>query len=286
MSGSTYKPGGDAQAISRIAHEHFGSFEDMFAYHGWPERGADMMRKVQTRVATTYGSVQAFEERYSDWQQPGSEPLYIRRRLRELRELIRNVDDPAADAGLYRKAGRFFLDIIDNLAAQRPEHHDIIRQQMLGLFAGPAQADRGAETSKIMVAKWKWPIVMKSPPSGKGGENEYGAEFSALRIFGYAVGKTKGWPVRKRHDFLTDFMEMELPDIVEKLFSDEYGQPFTTTRLRRMANVIASNASRFHRNDAQKYAVAISDWEIDLEFLKEKYYEGAGLKFEPWPITE
>ena len=34
----------------------------MFEHHGWPERGADMMRKVQTRVVESYGSVRAFEE--------------------------------------------------------------------------------------------------------------------------------------------------------------------------------------------------------------------------------
>ena len=35
----------------------------MFEHHGWPERGQDMMCKVQTRVSETYGSVRAFDER-------------------------------------------------------------------------------------------------------------------------------------------------------------------------------------------------------------------------------
>ncbi|MBB6262205.1 hypothetical protein FHS77_002777 [Paenochrobactrum gallinarii] len=58
---NSYVPGGDAKAIAEIAKARFGSFEKMFEYHGWPERGSDMMRKVQTRVAETYGSVKAFE---------------------------------------------------------------------------------------------------------------------------------------------------------------------------------------------------------------------------------
>jgi len=37
----------------------------MFEHHGWPERGSDMMRKVQTRVADTYGSVRAFEAHFA-----------------------------------------------------------------------------------------------------------------------------------------------------------------------------------------------------------------------------
>ena len=64
MSKSTYTPGGDAKIISQIAKDHFGGFPKMFEHHGWPERGSDMMRKVQTRVAETYGSVRAFEQHF------------------------------------------------------------------------------------------------------------------------------------------------------------------------------------------------------------------------------
>ena len=60
-----YTPGGDAKVIAEIAKTRFGSFEKMFEHHGWPERGPDMMRKVQTRVAETYGSVKAFEQYHS-----------------------------------------------------------------------------------------------------------------------------------------------------------------------------------------------------------------------------
>ncbi len=62
----TYAPGGDAKAISEVARARFGgSYQAMFAHHGWPERGADMMRKVQTRVVETTGSVAAFERHFA-----------------------------------------------------------------------------------------------------------------------------------------------------------------------------------------------------------------------------
>ena len=64
MTKSTYTPGGDAQIIAEIAKKHFGDFTGMFEHHGWPERGSDMMRKVQTRVVETYGSVRAFEAHF------------------------------------------------------------------------------------------------------------------------------------------------------------------------------------------------------------------------------
>lgn len=60
--GANYKPGGDAQAIARIAKEYYGSYRNMFEIHGWPERGNQMMIAQQSRVVEAYGSVRAFEE--------------------------------------------------------------------------------------------------------------------------------------------------------------------------------------------------------------------------------
>ena len=64
MSKGGYEPGGDAKVIAEIAKTRFGDFARMFEHHGWPERGQDMMPKVQTRVVETYGSVRAFEEHF------------------------------------------------------------------------------------------------------------------------------------------------------------------------------------------------------------------------------
>ena len=57
---SELSPGWDAKAISEIASEHYGGFTAMFEKHGWPERGQDMMPKVQLRVKDEYGSIAAF----------------------------------------------------------------------------------------------------------------------------------------------------------------------------------------------------------------------------------
>ena len=65
MCKGKYPPGGDAKVISKIAKKYFcGSYEKMFKHHGWSERGSNMMRKVQTRVVETYGSVCNFEKEY------------------------------------------------------------------------------------------------------------------------------------------------------------------------------------------------------------------------------
>lgn len=60
-----YTQGRDAKIIAEVANSRFGGYLAMFEHHGWPERGSDMMRKVQTRVAETYGSVKAFEHHFA-----------------------------------------------------------------------------------------------------------------------------------------------------------------------------------------------------------------------------
>lgn len=56
-----YKQGGDAQAIQKIATEHYDGYPGMFEEHGWPERGSAIMPAVQARVVEDYGSVLTFE---------------------------------------------------------------------------------------------------------------------------------------------------------------------------------------------------------------------------------
>ena len=64
MAKGSYAPGEDTKIIAEIAKRKFGNFTAMFEHHGWPERGSEMMRKVQTRVVGAYGSVRAFEARF------------------------------------------------------------------------------------------------------------------------------------------------------------------------------------------------------------------------------
>jgi len=66
MKKSTYAPGGDQQAISRVAKDHFGgSHKVMFEYHGWVlEPGQHYMQQAASRIVETYGSVRAFEEHF------------------------------------------------------------------------------------------------------------------------------------------------------------------------------------------------------------------------------
>ena len=129
--------------------------------------------------------------------------------------------------------------------------------------------------------KWDWPVVNAAP--GTGTSDVIFQEFSALKMFGYTVGKTNGWDTAKRQSFLSDFLEMELPLAVTEHFGEEYGKPISTNRLRKVANLLASFCRLRLRDNPARYKHAIADWEDDLAFLKAKYYDGLGLKFVPWP---
>jgi len=63
MTKTTYEPGGDAKAISRIAKAHFdGSYKTMFEAHDWVlEEGQQFMHQASSRIKKHYGSIAAFE---------------------------------------------------------------------------------------------------------------------------------------------------------------------------------------------------------------------------------
>ncbi len=137
------------------------------------------------------------------------------------------------------------------------------------------------------IPTWPWPLVeTKDLSSSKSFLSGGFREQSALKFFGYTVGKTNGWPKKKRQEFLSDFIEMELPAIVEKTFPNEYGEPNSTTRLRAVACFLANIASLAIRRNPIANRYAVDDWTSDLNFLRVKYYEGRGLKFQPWPEVE
>ncbi len=58
----SYRPGGDAQAIKRVAEEFYGSFRGMFDTHGWSASGDKLMVSAPARIVAEYGSIRAFED--------------------------------------------------------------------------------------------------------------------------------------------------------------------------------------------------------------------------------
>jgi hypothetical protein len=231
--------------------------------------------------------------------------FYLKRRYAEVRDAMasnRNLEH----GGDADKTFRVFLS---DMAAHLGKHHSAGEEEtyryMLRCMAMLVKAHRSEifendgykdpfETDPIPaqappepeVPAWRWP-VLEEPPVGHGETLDSAdfRDFSALKMFGYTVGKTNPMPLSTRRSLLSDFMEHDLPPIVGKVFGDEYGDPMSTTRLRKIATHIANMASLAWRRSPQSMRFAISDWENDLQFLKTKYYEKHGLQFRPWPAT-
>tara|TARA_Y100000814_G_C12261962_1_gene378724 strand:+ start:50 stop:895 length:846 start_codon:yes stop_codon:yes gene_type:complete len=200
------------------------------------------------------------------------------------------TDDTDMKAGLYRGIIKYAAENLENIYEDdQEEARDMLTlwiTQVRGTLADlQSTLDDLRSTSDNVEPEWDWPIINPSPVTSDDSSLN-SSEFrdrSALRVFGYSVAKTSDWSTETRHRFLNDFMRMELPKVIEEEFGTEYGSPLTTTRLRKVANLLANNCSLRIRRDPDMFSVSIENWETDQEFLKTTFYEGEGLKFTPWP---
>jgi len=129
---------------------------------------------------------------------------------------------------------------------------------------------------------WPWPITDVTPSQNGSSTPLFENGISGLKLCGYRVGATNGMSRAERKRFLDHFFNSSLPTVVRTAFGDEYGEPRSEDRLKKMANVMAAHCRNFRRNDAIRYAQAIADWEEDLAYLRDRYYKRRTF---PWPNT-
>jgi len=118
-----------------------------------------------------------------------------------------------------------------------------------------------------------WPSTEAAPGSGYLYTEDWIKE-GVLQYMGYRVGNTDGEPPRIREKILSEIFKGPIPPAFPPNYLEEWGEPTTVVRLRKLAETIAAltrNAKR--RRDARMRA-AVRDWEADLEFLYHEYYVG------------
>lgn len=108
-------------------------------------------------------------------------------------------------------------------------------------------------------------------------------EEGLLSYLGYHVGATKGILSSKRCEILSSVFEDEIPPAFDIQYLDEWGEPSSPCRLKKLAECIASFARNAKRNQSSNLSDAIRDWEADLLYLYNKYYRGH-FNFD-WPST-
>ena len=103
-------------------------------------------------------------------------------------------------------------------------------------------------------------------------------KIGVLKYYGYSVGGN-GLRISERRLILDKVFHSTIPKGVWKYsYLKEWGEPKSSTRLKKMANSLAS----FCKNQKKRnHKLAASHYESDLEWLKKKYYKNS-LRFK-WP---
>jgi hypothetical protein len=128
---------------------------------------------------------------------------------------------------------------------------------------------------------FRWPSTLV-PSRGSGLFDADLLRVGYLKYKGYAVGKT-GLTASARRRTLRSVYFDAIPAVFPPHYVDAWGRPASSKRLQKIAESIAA----FCRNSKRKFRPpmhAIEDWEEDLAWLKQEFYDGH-YRFR-WPDTE
>jgi hypothetical protein len=132
------------------------------------------------------------------------------------------------------------------------------------------------------VAGFDWPTTMVH--GGGGSELAIDAlKQGFLKYLGYKVGMWGATEEERRRLLKKAYNARQLPLVFPRRYRNEWGRPRSSVRLPKMAESIATFCKNAKR---RRYgmAIAIAEWENDLEWLRLTYHEGR-YQFE-WPSTE
>jgi hypothetical protein len=122
-----------------------------------------------------------------------------------------------------------------------------------------------------------WPGTLIT--GGGGDLNIKAPTIGILRYLGHRVGES-GLPAHSRQEVLEHAFTSNLPRINSAAYMKQWGNPRSQERLRKIANSLAAFCQLQKRRGN---AIAASDYEEDLEWLRRKFYTGR-FRFK-WPST-
>lgn len=131
---------------------------------------------------------------------------------------------------------------------------------------------------------FKWPSTLVSNNSSQNDLIAKWLQKGFLGYLGYKVGRS-GLSSIKRIKILEKAFTNQLPSELPIVYRDEWGKPNSSQRLLKIANSIASFCRNAKNRNNRSYAIAIYDWETDLNWLKAQYYIPLNFNFS-WPLTD
>lgn len=118
---------------------------------------------------------------------------------------------------------------------------------------------------------FQWPTTEASGGVKELDDSYFQHQQGLLGFVGYRVG-ANGVGASQRQDLLDSVYLDQLPSLNSKEYMSEWGEPSTDTRLKKIAESIAAFTRNAKRRNPQLMSVAISEWESDLSYMKDKYY--------------
>jgi hypothetical protein len=166
--------------------------------------------------------------------------------------------------------------IAELIHAQRPAP----RSQQLPRVK--ATNNRGRQGSPQGVPEW--PPEAKAPAAIALAGDQFSYSHGVLSYMGYRVGKSSALDRNRRRRILDYVFCGLLPQVNDRQYMRTWGKPKTATRLRKLANAISAFARNARRKRKKSFALAIAEWEEDLCYLKERYYDRRVRDWK-WPGT-
>lgn len=131
-------------------------------------------------------------------------------------------------------------------------------------------------------SSFNWPKTTANPGHQPFPQQVFKQTEGLLSHCGYRVG-AKGLPEPQRRRILDDIYRQPLPPMDDTAYEYEWGDPQTAQRLQKLAETIAALTRNARRRNNPNLRIAINDWEADLAYLKQNYYDGR-FSFH-WPRT-
>jgi hypothetical protein len=128
-----------------------------------------------------------------------------------------------------------------------------------------------------------WPEAAKLSAEEALQKDHFYFKDSVLIFLGYHVG-ISGIGTRDRRAVLEYAYAGELPRVRSVEYMNEWGEPETSVRLRKIAYTIyRAMENGVKRNGKSNMRSAVQDWKEDLKWLKAKFFDGRHCSSFKWP---
>ena len=134
----------------------------------------------------------------------------------------------------------------------------------------------------LMSLGFDWPSTYVGPSGLHLSESGWAKE-GLLKHMGYRVGRAAPSESQRRAILLQVYQQKQLPIVGSRDYVESWGEANSATRLKKIADSLAAFARMAKRREEKQLELSISQWEADLEWLRNSVYSGRH-RF-VWPST-